>query len=70
MVDPCDEEKMALEAAQQALAMAAELAENLSKFIDEANLSEEELVVFNRIESAQDWVDQAEEALKRCKEGL
>jgi len=62
--------KMALEAAQQALAMAAELPENLPKFIDEDDLSEEEPFVFNRIEEAQDWVEHTESTLKDCKEGL
>jgi len=48
--------------------MAAELAEKLPKFIDEADLSEEELVVLNRTESAQGWVDQAEQAPRKCQE--
>jgi len=57
---------MAYEAAEQALAMVAELLENLPKFSDKDSLNQEELIVFNRIESAQDWADQAEEALKKC----
>ena len=70
MTDPCADQEKVFGAAQGALGIAVERAQVLPDIIDFDELSDEDATLYSAVEEAQDWVDQAENALRRCKEAV
>ena len=66
--DPCNDLEKALAAAQGALVLAVESAQELPRTVDEDELSEKDAAISAAVDEAQDWVEQIEIALRECRE--
>ena len=68
--DPCADLDKALGAATGALGIAVEHAQRLPKIIDEDELTGKDASTYAAVNEAENWLEQAEEALRKCRDGL